>query len=78
MAEGATESLTRLPIRHRREILKYIGQIAEYPEQAADREEQLERKDFVKTKRFGQWLITWWVDGPVKEVQIFGFEKVPR
>ena len=78
MAGEATATIARLPARHRRDIFKYIEQIAKFPEQEADREEQLERKDFVKTKRFGQWRITWWVDGPVKEVQIFGFEKVPR
>lgn len=78
LAEDAALALDSLTRRERTAIDRHIQQLADFPEQTPDYEVHVGAKDFVKVKRFNEWSIRWWIDDPVKEIQILAIEKVRR
>lgn len=64
------ESLWRLPIRARREIIAIFEKLADYP--LGDADDQIRATDgrMIQRARFNKWRVCYWIDGPVDEVRI--------
>ena len=78
VADEATRLLDLLSRRQRSVLFRHFDHIASFPEQPTDEETSMGRRAFVKVKTFGAWKITWWVDGPVRAVEILEFAKAGR
>ena len=74
----AALALRSIPRRSADSVLRLIASLADNPDCPADEEFHRGRRDFIRVKQFDSWRITWWIDAPVKEIQILAIEKVRR
>ena len=78
VADEAVRILDVLTRRQRQVLFRHFDHLAAFPDQATEDVVRYGRKVPVQIKTFGLWRITWWIDGPVREVHILDIEKVRR
>ena len=78
VSDDATRVLDLLNRRQRSVLFHHFDHIAAFPEQVADEQTGMGRRAFVKVKTFGAWKITWWIDSPVRAVEILEIAKAGR
>ena len=62
--------------REREELLKIFKALADSPYQKVEWRQKTESGRELQVKRFGRWLISFWLDEPVLEVRIVDVKKV--
>jgi hypothetical protein len=53
-----------------------LGTLAESPYQTGEWRQKTKSGREVQVKRFGRWLVTFWLDDPVREVRIIDVKKI--
>jgi hypothetical protein len=56
--------------REREELLRIFKSLADDPYQRGDWRQKAKSGRDLQVKRFGKWLLTFWLDSPVLEVKI--------
>ena len=62
--------------REREELLRIFAALAEDAYQRGDWRQQTKSGRELEVKRFGKWLISFWLDDPVLEVRIVDVKKI--
>ena len=62
--------------REREELLKIFNALAESPYQTGEWRQKTRSGRELQVKRFGKWLITFWLDEPVLEVRIVDVKRL--
>jgi hypothetical protein len=62
--------------RDREELLRIFKSIADNPYQTGEWRQIGKSGRYYQVKRFGKWLVTFWLDSPVLEVRIVGLKIV--
>jgi hypothetical protein len=62
--------------RDREDLLRIFKSIADNPHQMGDWRQMGKSGRNYQVKRFGKWLVTFWLDSPVLEVRIVGLKLV--
>jgi hypothetical protein len=62
--------------REREELLKIFQALADSPYQTGEWRQKTKSGRELQVKRFGKWLISFWLDEPVLEVRIIDVKKV--
>lgn len=68
------ETLLRLPIRQREQLIRAFRFLASDPFQLGESSFKDSSSRDIQKKRFGRWIISFWTDHPVKEVRIVGLQ----
>lgn len=63
--------------REREELLRIFRSLAAEPYQRGDWLQKTASGQQVQVKRFGRWMVSYWCDGPVREVRIVDVERLP-
>jgi hypothetical protein len=62
--------------REREELLKIFKALAESPYQESEWRQKTKSGRELQVKRFGKWLVSFWLDDPVLEVRIVDVKKI--
>jgi hypothetical protein len=62
--------------REREDLLKIFKSLAESPYQPGEWRQKTKLGREVQVKRFGRWLVTFWLDDPVREIRIMDVKKI--
>jgi hypothetical protein len=62
--------------REREDLLRIFGTMANSPYQKGEWVQRTASGRELQVKRFGRWLIRYWLDDPVLEVRIVDVEKI--
>lgn len=62
--------------REREELLKIFKSLAESPYQNGEWRQKTRSGRELQVKRFGKWLVSFWLDEPVLEVRIIDVKKI--
>ena len=62
--------------RQREELLRIFSTLAASPYQRGDWQQRTMTGRELQVKRFGRWLVWYWLDEPVLEVRIIDVEKI--
>ena len=62
--------------RERQELLRVFKALAESPYQKGDWRQKTKSGRELQVKRFGKWLVAFWLDDPVLEVRIVDVKKI--
>ena len=62
--------------REREDLLKIFKTLAESPYQTGEWRQKTKSGRELQVKRFGKWLVTFWLDDPVREMRIVDVKKI--
>jgi hypothetical protein len=62
--------------REREELLRIFKSLADAPYQTGEWRQKTKSGRELHVKRFGKWLVTFWLDAPVLEIRIVDVKKV--
>ena len=62
--------------REREDLLKIFRTLADSPYQAGEWRQRTKSGRELQVKRFGKWLVSFWLDDPVLEVRIVDVKKI--
>jgi hypothetical protein len=62
--------------REREDLLKIFKALAESPYQTGEWRQKTKSGRELQVKRFGKWLVSFWLDDPVLEIRIVDVKKV--
>jgi hypothetical protein len=62
--------------RERDDLLKIFQALAESPYQTGEWRQKTKSGRELQVKRFGKWLVTFWLDDPVREMRIVDVKKI--
>lgn len=62
--------------REREDLLKIFKALAESPYQMGEWQQKTKSGGELQVKRFGKWLVSFWLDDPVLEIRIVDVKKV--
>ena len=62
--------------REREELLRIFKALAEFPYQEGEWRQKTKSGRELQVKRFGKWLVSFWLDDPVLEVRIVDVKKI--
>jgi len=62
--------------REREELLKIFRALAESPYQTGEWRQKTKSGRELQVKRFGKWLVNFWLDDPALEVRIVDVRKI--
>lgn len=62
--------------REREDLLKIFKTLSELPYQKGEWRQKTKSGQELQVKRFGKWLVSFWLDDPVLEVRIVDVKKV--
>jgi hypothetical protein len=62
--------------RERDQLLRFFKSLADNPYQKGEWKQKAKSGREFEVKRFGKWLVTFWLDAPVLEVRIVDVKKV--
>ncbi len=62
--------------REREDLLRIFKSLAAAPYQKADWRQPTKSGRELDVKRFGKWLVTFWLDDPVLEIRIVDVKKI--
>ena len=62
--------------REREELLRIFRTLADSPNLAGDWRQKTKSGRELQVKRFGKWLVSFWLDAPVLEVRIVDLKKI--
>ena len=62
--------------REQEELLRIFKSLADSPYQAGEWRQKTKSGRELQVKRFGKWLVTFWLDAPVLEIRIVDLKKV--
>jgi hypothetical protein len=68
------ETLLRLPIRQREELIRVMRFLASDPHQQGETSFRDSTMRDIQKKRFGRWLISFWAGHAVKELRVVGIQ----
>ena len=74
--DSVMEFFTERNKRERDELLKIFRALAESPYQKGEWRQKTKSGRELQVKRFGQWLVNFWLDDPVLEVRIVDVKKI--
>ncbi len=74
--DSVLELFTGRGKREREELLRIFKSLADSPYQTGDWRQKTKSGRELQVKRFGKWLVTFWLDAPVLEVRIVDLEKI--
>ena len=74
--DSVVEFFTERNKREREELLKIFRALAESPYQTGDWRQKTRSGRELQVKRFGKWLVNFWLDAPVMEVRIVDVKKI--
>lgn len=72
---AVAEDVLQLSFRQRNEFVQIFRVLANDPYQEGDLTFKDSDGRYIQKKKFGQWLVSYWPDHPVKEVRIVGIQK---
>ena len=70
------ESFASRNKREREDLLRIFKSLAASPYQKGDWRQKTKSGRELNAKRFGKWLVTYWLDDPVREVRIVDVKKI--
>ena len=62
--------------REREDLLKIFRALADSPYQLGEWRQKTKSGREMQVKRFGRWLVTFWLDDPVREIRIIDVKKI--
>ncbi|HEX4265459.1 MAG TPA: hypothetical protein VH597_14075 [Verrucomicrobiae bacterium] len=62
--------------REREDLLKIFKALAESPYQTGEWRQKTKSGGELQVKRFGKWLVSFWLDDPVLEIRIVDIKKL--
>lgn len=62
--------------REREDLLKIFRTLADSPYQTGEWRQRTKSGRELQVKRFGKWLVSFWLDDPVLEVRIVDVKKI--
>jgi hypothetical protein len=62
--------------REREELLRIFKSLADSPYQTGEWRQKTKSGRELQVKRFGKWLVTFWLDAPVLELRIVDVKKI--
>jgi hypothetical protein len=74
--DSVMEFFTERNKREREELLKIFWALAESPYQKGEWLQKTKSGRELQVKRFGKWLVNFWLDEPVLEVRIVDVKKI--
>ena len=74
--DAVVEFFTCRTKREREDLLKVFASLAAAPYQRGEWRQRTSSGRELQVKRFGPWLVRYWLDDPVLEVRIVDVEKV--
>ena len=76
MDDSVLELFTGRSKREREERLRIFKSLADSPYQTGEWRQKTKSGRELQVKRFGKWLVIFWLDAPVLELRIVDVEKV--
>jgi hypothetical protein len=70
------ELFTERSKREREELLRIFKSLADSPYQTGEWRQKTKSGRELQVKRFGKWLVTFWLDAPVLEMRIVDLKKI--
>jgi hypothetical protein len=74
--DSVLELFTERSKREREELLRIFRSLADSPYQAGEWRQKTKSGRELQVKRFGKWLVTFWLDAPVLELRIVDVKKI--
>jgi hypothetical protein len=74
--DSVLEFFTGRSKREREELLRIFKSLADSPYQTGEWRQKTRSGRELQVKRFGKWLVTFWLDAPVLELRIVDVEKI--
>ena len=74
--DSVLELFTGRSKREREELLRIFKSLANSPYQTGEWRQKTKSGRELQVKRFGKWLVTFWLDAPVLELRIVDVEKI--
>ena len=62
--------------REREELLRIFKSLADSPYQTGEWRQKTKSGRKLQVKRFGKWLVTFWLDAPVLQMRIVDVKKI--
>ena len=62
--------------RERDELLRIFKNLSDDPNQSGEWRQRAKSGREMKVKRFGKWLVTFWLDAPVLELRIVDVRRI--
>jgi hypothetical protein len=74
--DSVLELFTERSKREREELLRIFRSLADSPYQTGEWRQKTKSGRELQVKRFGKWLVTFWLDAPVLELRIVDVKKI--
>lgn len=74
--DSVLELFTERSKRERQELLRVFKSLADSPYQTGEWRQKTKCGRELQVKRFGKWLVTFWLDAPVLELRIVDVKKI--
>ncbi len=74
--DSVLELFTERSKREREELLRIFRSLADFPYQTGEWRQKTKSGRELQVKRFGKWLVTFWLDAPVLELRIVDVKKI--
>ena len=74
--KAVLESLIGLRKTDRDRLLRTFAELTDNPFLDGDFARSSPEQPDLQVKRFGRWMVTWWVDHPVKKVRVAGVDLI--
>ena len=74
--KSVVEVFTGCKRREQEELLRIFKLLEESPYQAGEWRQKTRSGRELQVKRFGKWLVTFWLDAPVLEVRIVDVKRI--
>lgn len=74
--DSVLELFTERSKREREELLRIFRSLADSPYQTGEWRQKTKTGRELQVKRFGKWLVTFWLDAPVLELRIVDVKKI--
>jgi len=74
--DSVLELFTERSKREREELLRIFKSLADSPYQTGEWWQKTKSGRELQVKRFGKWLVTFWLDAPVLEMRIVDVKKI--
>jgi hypothetical protein len=74
--DSVLELFTECSKREREELLRIFKSLADSPYQDGEWRQKTKSGRELQVKRFGKWLVTFWLDAPVLEMRIVDVKKI--
>jgi len=74
--DSVLELFTERSKREREELQRIFRSLADSPYQTGEWRQKTKSGRELQVKRFGKWLVTFWLDAPVLELRIVDVKKI--